>query len=247
MNKILIIGIVFMLLSFFGIFANASIYNINLTTNTLYFNNNTRFNLYLSSNSLISGWIGSNSLNLTHIIQSFNSTSLILIPNNYYYKFNFSSGNFVGQSLSPTMLPILINTPKIQQYSPFAFVLFVVAMILSIFIILLLLGFFHYQTADLMGGIIGFSIAFIAGIMMIFALLYTTTAVTSIYTINTINTITQNIIIHSTSNVSQPIGSNLLLGLYGYILIFLDFIFGFIFLFLSFISFKKIRKENQYK
>ncbi len=243
MNKLIFLGIIISFL-LFTLPANANIYNINITTNTLLFNNNTAFNIYVTSNTLIKGWIGSNSLNLTQIIQSYNTTSFINIPHAYYYKFNFTYGNFIGQSINNLNPLLIINKNTAPQYAPLSLILFSISALISILLILLILGFFNYTSASLMGGIVVFSLAFISALIMIFALLYTTTSIGSVYSINAI---TQNMIVQSSAISTKFLGSNTLFGLYGYLMIFLDFILGFVFLFMTFISFRRIKNNEKYK
>lgn len=65
---------------------------MSLTSNTLYQNlNYSQMNLFVSGNS-IQGWEGANSMTMAYIS---NGNSIVDIPYGYYYKFNFTTGNFM--------------------------------------------------------------------------------------------------------------------------------------------------------
>lgn len=81
--------------------SQAGIFTLPVTTNTLYQNNNSILYIY-STSSNIKGWIGTPSnmilIDNTSLTPS-TSTQTIIVPPLDYYKFNYTSASFIGETI----------------------------------------------------------------------------------------------------------------------------------------------------
>ena len=90
---------------------SASLQPLSIASNTLYQNSNySTLYIYATTSSKLQAWLGANQsqmqlvindqgqlvTTLTGVSLTYNDTALLVVPPGWYYKFNFTSGNFVG-------------------------------------------------------------------------------------------------------------------------------------------------------
>jgi hypothetical protein len=77
---------------------SASLQPLSIATNTLYQNSNySTLYIYATSNSGLKAWLGLNQSQMQMVISDYNNTALLVVPPQWYYKFNFTTGNFIGE------------------------------------------------------------------------------------------------------------------------------------------------------
>ncbi|MGC8940922.1 MAG: hypothetical protein ACP5JY_02725 [Candidatus Nanoarchaeia archaeon] len=77
---------------------SASLQPLSIATNTLYQNSNySTLYIYATSNSGLKAWLGLNQSQMQMVISDYNNTALLVVPSQWYYKFNFTTGNFIGE------------------------------------------------------------------------------------------------------------------------------------------------------
>lgn len=76
-------------------YSGSQIMPANIVSNTIYQNNNSSMlTIYITGNS-ISAWLGPNNTNLYYIATG---NSMITVPQEFYYKINYTSANIIEVS-----------------------------------------------------------------------------------------------------------------------------------------------------
>ncbi|MGC8649287.1 MAG: hypothetical protein ACP5UN_03680 [Candidatus Micrarchaeia archaeon] len=104
-----------------GISFASSLGSLTIVSNTVYQNTNSSpLYIYTTTSSSLKGWMGSSTTNLqlvmndqatNEITLQYNDTSLLVVPPEWYYKFNFTNGTFYGEYITtqPSNI-IMFNT-----------------------------------------------------------------------------------------------------------------------------------------
>ncbi len=257
-NKILTLLV---LISIFSVVNASSIKSLAISSNSVYQNTNSSpLYIYATTSSQLKGWLGasSNSLQLaindqamivttlTGISLTYNDTTLLVVPPQWYYKFNFTSGNFIGEYIStPSPSTFLISSIQVSssQYSSTALWIYFFGMLFTIINILNI--FFYSKFEKMITGIKHFvfsvALGLFAASLIALSLYYTSTISIPQYNItNATNTL---FTIHSISLTTQSLSTNKTLTLFSLGIISIDLFSTLIFIFLLFFGNKKGREE----
>ena len=240
--------------------AASSIFNMSPTTNTIYQNTNSiPLTIYADDkSSFLIGWIGSSPASLTKVIYSnftlistislvYNNTETMVVPKNWYYKFNYSKANFKGELVdyNYTQTQVFLSIPPLSapQYASAAEIAFAVGSFLFILTLLIVFDIIKLRRS-LIGAIAGLSIAFICVISLVFGMIYTDTFTQQAYTITVYN---QTMNVASASITTMPLVSNAIIRLLGESMTFMALISGLVYFFLALFVYKNDRKEKKYR
>jgi len=257
-NKILF---AFLFILFLSIVNASSIKVLSIASNTIYQNTNSSpLYIYATTSSQLKGWLGasSNSLQLvindqgqlvttlTGVSLTYNDTTLLVVPPQWYYKFNFTSGNFIGEYIStPSPSAFLIPSIRVSssQYSSTALWIYVFGMLFTLINIFNI--FFYHEFEKIITGIKHFvfsvALGLFAASLIALSLYYTSTI--SVPQYNITNATSTLFTIHSISLTTQPLSANKTLALFSLGIMSIDLFSVLIFIFLLFFGNKRRREE----
>lgn len=254
-------NLVFVLFALAGLASMAgasSVFPMTLATNTFYQNaNSIPLIIYATDRSgTIFGYIGNSTANMKAVIHDnftlaiaggtlvYNNTETMVVPQDWYYKFNYTTTPiFRGEFVNYTQ--VFLNIPPLSapQYSAAAEIAYSIGAFLFIFILLIGLDIIKLQRS-LIGAIAGLTIAFISAISIIFGMIYVDTFTQQAYTIIAYN---QTMTVTGTSISTMQLGSNNVIGVFGYAMLFIDLIIGFAYFFLAAFVYGKEKTRKKYR
>ena len=255
-----------------GLASATSPFPMSLTTNTLYQNTNTTpLSIYsITHSAQLSAYLGNSSSNMLEVtyedggsvtvstivysLAGYNMSSYMLVQPGEYYKFNFTSANFIGQyspsssSGSQNTLFLYMPSSAISQYSNAAIILFAVGIMLSIFLwlnVLEVVPILKRARGTFVGGISYFIIAFAAVILLIFAGFYGASLNTPAY--HFIAPGTGNVIVNTTTTTQTPLIRIQIIGAIIILFSIVDGVIGGLSMFAFVLFVRKKRKEAREK
>ena len=251
----------------FGLASATSPFTMNIVSNTLYQNtNSSSLAIYSITHSAeLQSWLGtvpSNMLNvitqnggsitissIVYSVAGYNMSDYMLVEPNEYYKFNYTTANFIGQWLpaassgSGSSSVILSPALKSSQYSPYAELAYAIGLLLFIALLFLSFNVFHEKRGTLIKGIAGLSIGMISFILITFSLFYQSSISYPTITFTSANVLYT---IHNQTLASMPMGQSNNFGFLAYAIMFMDIILSFAYLFMSFIMYSAFRDKKRF-
>jgi hypothetical protein len=239
------------LFSLIAIVNASTIFNINLTSGTIYQNTNTT-PLYLYARTLDTTkvFIGATPNTLLEV-QNFTAPStphrdsaLSVIPQNYYYEVNYTgTTHFTVEYITP-QIPILIPAiPHLATYSEIAIIIFLIALALLVLLLLFTLGQEIIRLPRSSNPRINALAIFLLGMssMILFLIsgFYQQQLTVNVYKATTANVIST---ITTATLTTEPLATNILFGSLIYLLSLIAFIMGFFLPAFYFIFNKRLKK-----
>jgi hypothetical protein len=265
MNKQIIIAPLLLLLMAQLSFGTTP-FQMNINPNTAYQNtNSTPLSIYVVTHSAqLTGYLGNSitmpevmemtggSVTISNIVYSlagYNMSGYMLVEPQSYYKFNFTSANFIGQYAPATSIATsnnvyLVSTTAISapQYSTTAQLLFAAGLILSVVLLLLVFRILKFNIG-IMGGLAGFAVGMVSAVLLIFSLQFTSLVKAQPYTINALSS---TLSVQAQTATTTLLATQPIFAIIGYSFILMDFILGFIYLFLAMLVYRNDRIKRKY-